>query len=356
MSISRRKRTWFFILAIVLIAALGTTVWIAVDNDLVGRLPPPIRELLQRNHLAAHLILANGRLEATEVDVAAKLSGRLVNVFAREGDTVEAGTVLARLDTASLEAHLRQAEAELRRAERDRDYALAIVAQRKSELGYADREAKRLLELKERNYAAEEKVDQARTAARTAEAARRAAQVKVAETEAAIEAAAAQIERIAADISDSALKAPRRGRVLYRMAEPGEVLGSGGKVLTLLDLTDLYMSFFLPGREAGRVAIGAEARLVLDAAPEYVIPAQISFIAARAQFTPKQVETRSEREKLVFRAKARIDPALLERYEPLVKTGLPGSVYVRLDPQQSWPEWLAPKLPPWPGQTNHSPN
>jgi HlyD family secretion protein len=266
------------------------------------------------------------------------------------------GASLARLDTASLEAHLRQAEAELRRAERERDYALAIVAQRKSELGYAEREAKRLLELKESNYAAEEQVDKARTTVRTAEAARRAARVKVAETEAAIEAAAAAIESIAADISDSALKAPRRGRVLYRLAEPGEVLGAGGKVLTLLDLTDLYMVFFLPGGEAGRVAIGAEARLVLDAAPDYVIPARISFVAARAQFTPKQVETRSEREKLVFRAKARIAPALLERYEPLVKTGLPGSVYVSLDPAESWPEWLTPRLPPWPRRKNDLPD
>ena len=193
-------------------------------------------------------------------------------------------------------------------------------------------------------------MDQVRTSARTAAAALQAAQVKVAETEAAIEAAAAQIERIQADVEDSALKAPRRGRVLYRLAEPGEVLGAGGKVLTLLDLTDVYMVLFLPETVAGRVAIGSEARLILDAGPEYVVPARVSFVAARAQFTPKQVETRSEREKLVFRVKARIDRELLGRYEPLVKTGLPGVAYVRLDDTLPWPDWLEPRLPPWPEQ------
>jgi HlyD family secretion protein len=135
--------------------------------------------------------------------------------------------------------------------------------------------------------------------------------------------------------------------VLYRLAEPGEVLGAGGKVLTLLDLSDVYMVIFLPATEAGRVALGAQARLVLDAAPEYVVPAEVSFVAPRAQFTPKQVETRTVRETLAFRVKVRIDPALLARYEDLVKTGVPGVAYVQVRPEVPWPEHLAPRLPPW---------
>ena len=107
------------------------------------------------------------------------------------------------------------------------------------------------------------------------------------------------------------LKSPIAGRVLYRLAEPGEVLAAGGKVLTVLELTDVYMTIFLPTALAGRIAVGSEARIVLDAVPQYVIPATISFVAARAQFTPKDVETRTEREKLMFRIKVRIDPELL---------------------------------------------
>src|SRR3546814_3115012 len=82
------------------------------------------------------------------------------------------------------------------------------------------------------------------------------------------------IQRIQADIDDSVLKSPRDGRVQYRVAQPGEVLSPGGVVLNMVDLTDVYMTFFLPTEQAGRVALGAEARLVLDAAPQYVIPAE----------------------------------------------------------------------------------
>ena len=128
--------------------------------------------------------------------------------------------------------------------------------------------------------------------------------------------------------------------------EPGEVLGAGGKVLNLVDLSDVYMTFFLPETVAGRVALGTEVRLVLDAAPQYVIPAQVSFVASTAQFTPKTVETASERQKLMFRVKARIDRALLAKHLEQVKTGLPGVACVRLDAQQPWPANLANPVQP----------
>jgi len=343
------KRLWLVVAALAVVA-VAAVLWLGIQ----GKIDTPIAGLLNKDALPETIVSSNGRLEATEIDVATKLAGRVAEVLTREGDIVDAGTVVARLDTASLEAQLRQAEAELERAGKDREYAQAIVSQRESEKEYADNELQRHLTLEKRNFTAQEQVDQAQTSARTAEAALQAARVKVAETDAAIRAAQAQIDRIAADIDDSALKAPRRGRVLYRLAEPGEVLGAGGKVLTLLDLTDVYMVLFLPETVAGRVAIGTEARLVLDAAPEYVVPAHVSFVAARAQFTPKQVETQSEREKLVFRVKARIDQELLKRYEPLVKTGLPGIAYVSLSAESAWPDRFLPKLPPWPNQTNNS--
>jgi HlyD family secretion protein len=346
MSRAHRPR-WAFLIVVLLVlgAAGGAGWWGAQRAHLAEPLLDSVRDLLEPRRLPPDITSTHGRLEATEIDVATKLPGRLDAVFAQEGDMVAAGAVLARLDTTILDAQLRQARAEVRRAQQDRAYAQAIVDQRRSELQYARNELQRTLGLARRELISEERVDQAQTQALSAEAALRAAQVKVAETEAAIEAAAAQVERIEAEIDESALRAPLRGRVLYRLAEPGEVLGAGGKVLTLLDLTDVYMVLFLPETVAGRVAIGAEARLVLDAAPEYVIPATVSFVAARAQFTPKQVETRSEREKLAFRVKARIDPQLLAAYEPLVKTGVPGVAYIALGREVTWPDWLAPRLP-----------
>ena len=155
----------------------------------------------------------------------------------------------------------------------------------------------------------------------------------------------AAAEKIKTDIEEAVLRSPRAGRVQYRTAEPGEVLPAGGKLLTVLDLTDVYMTFFLPETVAGKVALGAEARLVLDAAKQYVVPAKISFVASAAQFTPKTVETATEREKLVFRVKAQIDPELLQKHRDQVKTGLPGVAYVKIAPTAQWPVSLEVKLP-----------
>src|SRR5690606_15006323 len=138
------------------------------------------------------------------------------------------------------------------------------------------------------------------------DAAINAAKAQVVDAEAAVDAAKAQIDSIETDISDSTLTAPRDGRIQYRIAQPGEVLSSGGRVLNLVDLGDVYMTFFLPTAKAGRTSIGSDVRLVLDAAPQLTIPAQVSFVGHVAQFTPKTVETEEERQKLTFRVRAQI--------------------------------------------------
>src|SRR5690606_35881922 len=112
----------------------------------------------------------------------------------------------------------------------------------------------------------------ARAQVLSAEAGIAAARSQVVEAQSAVEAARASVARLQADIDDSLLKAPRAGRVQYRVAQPGEVLGAGGKLLNMVDLADVYMTFFLPARQAGLVELGQEVRLVIDAAPQYVIP------------------------------------------------------------------------------------
>jgi HlyD family secretion protein len=341
---SRRRRLIAALVVILVLLVLA----VAVYGLKHGGLSAVLASVFVDEALPEGFASSNGRIEATEVDVASKLAGRLTEVVPREGDRVEAGVVVAQVGTESLEAQLRQAKAERNSAHQESEYARAVVAQRESELELVRRELRRLQRLSTQGqFVSEESVDQARTGVRTAEAALRAARVQVAATEAAIEAAQASIERIEVDIDDGALRAPRSGRVLYRLAEPGEIVGIGGKVLTVLDLSDVYMVIYLPETVVGRVPLNGEARIVLDAAPEYVIPAAVSFVASRAQFTPKQVETRSARQKLSFRVKLQIPPDLLLRYEPLVKTGVPGVAYVRLDPDLAWPEYLSPKLPPW---------
>lgn len=303
-----------------------------------------------RAHMAersfAGIAQTNGRIEAERVDIATKFAGRLTAVLVAEGDVVKAGQVLARLDSNELEAQLHEAEAALRQAEQQLDQAIALLTQRNSELTLADQQLNRSLELVTKGFASREVVDQRRSARLTAEAAINSANAQISQAKAGIEVAAARVQRLKVDLDDCELKAPRTGRIQYRLALPGEVLAAGGKVVTLLDLADVYMTVFLPTREAGRLEIGSEARIVFDAAPQWTVPATVSFVAADAQFTPKYVETKIEREKLMFRVKLQIARDVLEKYASLVKTGVPGLAYVKVERAASWPASLAVKLPP----------
>lgn len=287
----------------------------------------------------------NGRIEAERFDIATKFAGRLQDVNVKEGDYVKAAQVLARLDTSELDAQRREAEATKVQAEQQLAQAQALVAQRNAELKLASLQLERALNLVSKGVTSQEIVDQRQSAKHTAEAAVNAASAEVAVARAAIDAAAARINRLTVDIEDCSLKAPRNGRIEYRLALPGEVLAAGGRVLTLLDLTDVYMTVFFPTSEAGRLRIGGEARIIFDAAPKYVVPATVTFVASEAQFTPKYVETKIEREKLMFRVKVSLPPELLEKHENVVKTGVPGVAYVKLSEEAQWPERLSSQLP-----------
>ena len=124
---------------------------------------------------------------------------------------------------------------------------------------------------------------------------------RVAQAQHALDAATHDVELYRVNIADNTLVAPREGRIQYRVANVGEVLPAGGKVFTMLDTSYVYMDIYLPTAEAGRVRLGSDARIVLDAYPDHVIPAKVVFIASQAQFTPKTVETKDERDKLMFR-------------------------------------------------------
>ena len=281
----------------------------------------------------------NGRLEAIEVDVATKVAGRLAEVNAREGDSVPLNAVLARLDAEDLAAQLQAAEAQIRQARESTREAKAGVNSAASQRRLAQSTLKRTEALVQKGYVTGNKLDQDQSTLQTADAALAAAQTRVAEAVAAVESAQAKAEALRVSLRDTALRAPLSGRVLYRLAEPGEVLAAGGKVLTLLDMNDMYLTIYLPTAEAGKVAVGDEARIVLDAL-ETPIPARVSFVAPKAQFTPKEVETRNEREKLMFRLKLRVEPEWLAQHADLAKPGMPGVGYVRTAADVAWPAKL----------------
>jgi HlyD family secretion protein len=152
--------------------------------------------------------------------------------------------------------------------------------------------------------------------------------------------AQAQVATIQTRIDDATLRSPVLGRVLYKLAEVGEVLAAGGKAMTLVNLADVYMEIFLPSADAAKVKLGAEARIALDAMPGRAVPGYVSFVSPEAQFTPKQVETRSEREKLMFRVKIKVPEKIVVAFIDVVKTGIRGVGYVKLDESAQWPSSL----------------
>ena len=199
--------------------------------------------------------------------------------------------------------------------------------------------------LAKRGYATLELLDQRRQTLDGATAALRAAKSRVDEAERAIDAATHDAEFYKVNIADNTLVAPRDGRLQYRIANIGEVLPAGGRVFTMLDISYVYMDIYLPTHEAGKVKIGSDARITLDAVPNVAIPAKVAFIATQAQFTPKTVETKDERDKLMFRMRVRIDPERLRARGEYVRSGLPGVAYVKFDPAVSWPDKLQGIVP-----------
>jgi HlyD family secretion protein len=355
-TVTQQRKKWLIIVVVALIlGGLGIAAW----------------QIFGKDDKNKGLVSGNGRIEAVEIDVAAKTPGRVKDILVREGELVSAGQVVALMDTEVLEAEHRQAEAQLKQAqsgvetarsqlvqrESEKTATQAVVGQREAELGVARKRAFRSLTLAAEAATSQQEADDdsarvhssvAAVSAARAQLAASAAAIVTAEAgiagaQSAVEATRATVERIQADIKDTSLKSPREGRVQYRVAQPGEVVGAGGRVLSLVDLSDVYMTFFLPTEVVGRVALGTEVRLVLDAAPQYVIPAKVSFVADVAQFTPKTVETASERLKLMFRVRAQIPPDLLRKHIAQVKTGLPGMAYIRLDSKAQWPAHLQVK-------------
>jgi len=301
------------ILGIIALLAIGFTTW----------------HFLRPSDTYLGISLGNGRLEATEVDVATKVAGRVAEVLVREGDNLIAGQVAAKLDADDLAAQLRAAESVKLQAQDGVDNAI-------SQQKLAQITVNRTKKLIAKGFMSPESLDKNISILQVADANLAAARNKVIETE-------ARVEALLVNLKDTSLRAPISGRVLYRLAEPGTYLGAGGKVFTLLDLSDVYMSIYLPTEEAGKIAVNSSAKIVLDALSNELIPAKVVFIAPRSQFTPKEVETRNEREKLMFRVKVKVDAEWLKQHADMAKPGMPGIAFVQTSPDIAWPDKLPPR-------------
>lgn len=344
--------------AVTVFAALGAATWFGVNR-------------FSDEGFGENFARGNGRIEAIEIDIASKIPGRIGEVQVSEGDYVQRGQHLLTMDLTVVRAQRDESLARLQQTRQAVASANALLAVRQSDVAAAqavevmrrndqDSAARRLArtrvlskegaasvqELEDdqaRLTSAQASVNAAIAQVRAAQAAVLAAQAEVAAAESMVQAATASVARIDAELNDSVLEAPRAGRIQFVIARQAEVVAAGAPILNLVDLDDAHMTFFLPEAQAGRVPVGAPARIVLDAFPDRPLPARVTFVSSTAQFTPKTVETAQERQKMMFRVKASVDPRYIESHRNVLKTGLPGVAWVSLDGSDQWPERLRVK-------------
>ncbi len=328
------------------------------------------------------IVSGNGRIEAKLSDASAKEPLRVKEILVDEGDLVKPGQVLVRLDTVTIEAEMAKnkaavagareefaaanaaiasAKADIAASKAEIDAANAAIEQQQGEIKLAQTEADRQRRMLAENATSQALFDTRQTALATAkstltsvqaqadaaQARAGAAQARAATAQSQADAAQRQIEVALAQVAvtksrieDATLISPVTGRVLYRLVQPGEVLAPGGKALTLVDLSDVYMEIYLPSNYAAALKTGASARITVDYEPDRSAAGYVSFVSPEAQFTPKQVETKSEREKLMFRVKIQIPAELVTHYIERIRTGVRGVGYVKVRPDATWPQWL----------------
>ena len=319
------------ILGIIVLAVLVGGGWLIHRQEQLGA--PP-----------AGLARSNGRLELERIDVATLYPGRVKAVFAEEGDEVRAGDVLAELSSDTASSRVEAAKAQKQRVQETAARANAEIKAYEQRLHVAQLELDNAHAMRRSELISDSELRKRRAERDSAAASVAAATAAHAEAQAAISAAQAQMSEAASANDDMLIRSPIDGRVEYKIADVGNVLAAGGKVVSLLDPADASMNIFLPAPQVAQLKLGDEARIVLDSI-DAVFPARISYVASDAQFTPKNVETVNERAKLMFKVKLKVPSATALQYKGLLKGGMTGNGYVRVNEQAQWPADLAVKLP-----------
>lgn len=292
-------------------------------------------------------VRGSGTVEATEVTVAARVQGELLSVEVDEGETVEKGAVLARIDREDLELQLRQAEQRLEGARAQLD--LLLAGARSEDLRQAQaqlEQAQQALELARKSYErvrrlheggsatpseldrAETEFEQARSRVSSAEAqveklesmARpeevRAARARVAEAQ-------AGVDRIRNRQAETVARAPRSGTVTTRAREAGEFVAPGAALFTIADLSTVYLTIYVPEPSLGAISLGQQAEISVDGMAERRFTGEITRISEKAEFTPKNVQTQDARAQLVFAVEIKIDNS-----EGIFKIGMPADARI----------------------------
>ena len=297
---------------------------------------------------AKNVITASGTIEAIEVDVASKVAGQILELAVDEGARVKPGDLLATVDHATGDIQLRQAEAGvdlaqaqlvlLRNGARKEDIQQgeAALTQTEANLRVAQDDAKRMSELAKTGSVTPKQRDDAEARLTVAEAQKNAAvetlnklrrlarpeEIQAAEARLAQARAAADL--LAKTIADCTIVSPTAGIVTHKAVEAGELVNPGSTIVTVSELDSVYVMIYLTEQEVGRVRLGDPVEVRIDAFPGKAFSGRITYISPEAEFTPKNVQTKEDRVKLVFGVKV-----VIENREALLKPGLPADAVIR---------------------------
>ncbi|NPV27469.1 MAG: HlyD family efflux transporter periplasmic adaptor subunit [Firmicutes bacterium] len=306
--------------------------------------------LLGQNQKKSGVLTATGTIEATRVNISAKISARVENLAVKEGDQVTQGQVLVKLDSAALNAQLTKDEAAVAKAEAylkdlqagarqpEIREAQAAVQQAQADLAKAEADWQRINQLYAQGASTAQELDRAKTLLETARAQLTAKQQRlelirsgsrpeaIAAASHDVEQARAQLEMTKTNLNETILTAPMSGTVLFKGAEPGELVTAGQPILTLIDLAHLWMRIYVPETEIGQVKLGQAVRITVDSFPNREFSGRVVEISPQAEFTPKFIQTKKERVNLVFGVKVELDNS-----EHLLKPGMPADAEIILE-------------------------
>jgi len=276
-------------------------------------------------------ILLHGRIEGREIRISSKVQGRIVRLYKRESERVKAGELLAELRKDEYLAQLKSAQEEVSAAYQNKLLAESYLLKSKSNLEQSKRDLARFEELYQEGLVSKRDLELAQLNYNSALAEFRVNQKLVSQAEAKYRAAFQKLKEVEVTYQETRIYAPQDGVILTRPVEEGEVVNPGTPLYTMVNLQDLYVKVYIPEPELGMIKLGSPARIYVDAYKNRYFVGKVTRIYEKAEFTPKNVETKEERVKLVFGAEVSV-----ENQEELLKPGMPADVVIKVEPRAEW--------------------
>lgn len=266
----------------------------------------------------------SGTLEATEVLISAKLAGTIIDLPVHEGDTVREGQVIAQIDTEKIYLQKKQLLAGLNELKLNIQNAQRGIDLTKDNLNNVEKKYNRIKSLLNENSVTQQQYDDIETAYKATQTQYDNAVTSLKALRAKEQQLDVQIELVESQIGDAKITAPIQGTVIEKYVEQGEIARPGGSVVSLADLQNMWIKIYFKETELGKIKLNGNTELKISSYPDRTFPGRISWISSKAEFTPKNVQTKDARADLVYAAKIEV-----KNPEGILKIGMPADVVLK---------------------------